>query len=99
MPGKSILAALVVLFGNLADAGAQTVPEATRGELLYSTHCIACHTAQVHWRNNKLVTDWTSLQSQVRRWQGVSKLAWSNEDIAQVARFLNARYYHFPAQD
>ena len=90
---------LFVLFGNLADADTQPMRDATRGELLYSTHCIACHSAQVHWREKKLATDWTSLQSQVRRWQGVSRLGWSNEDIAEVARYLNALYYHYPAPD
>jgi mono/diheme cytochrome c family protein len=91
-----ILAILFVSFGNLADAYAQPMSDAARGELLYSTHCIACHTAEVHWREKKLVTDWTSLQSEVRRWQGVSGLGWSNEDIAEVARYLNALYYHYP---
>ena len=90
---RSILAALFVLFGNLADAGAQQVRDATRGELLYSTHCIACHNAQVHWREKKLVTDWTSLQSEVRRWQVISGLGWSKEDIAEVARYLNDLHY------
>jgi len=33
----------------------------SRGELLYSTHCIACHTAQVHWRDKKQATDWELL--------------------------------------
>ncbi len=96
---RSILAVLFVLFSNLADAGAQPMRDATRGELLYSTHCIACHSAQVHWREKKLVTDWTSLQSQVRRWQGVARLRWSNEDIAEVARYLNALHYRYPTPD
>jgi len=87
------------LCGNLADADAQPMRHATRGELLYSTHCIACHTAEVHWREKKLVTDWTSLQAEVRRWQAVSGLGWSNEDIAEVARHLNALYYHYPTPD
>jgi hypothetical protein len=88
---------LLVLFGNFANAEvARPIPDATRGGLLYSTHCIACHTTQVHWREKKLATDWTSLQSQVRRWQGVSKLGWSNEDIEEVARYLNVMYYHYP---
>ena len=26
----------------------------SRGELLYSTHCIACHTSQMHWRDKKV---------------------------------------------
>jgi mono/diheme cytochrome c family protein len=96
---RSMLAVLFALFGNLADANAQPMRDATRGELLYSTHCIFCHSAQVHWREKKLVTDWTSLQSQVRHWQGVSGLGWSNEDIAEVARYLNALHYRYPTPD
>ncbi len=37
----------------------------TRGELLYSTHCVTCHTTQVHWRGNKQAYDWDSLKFQV----------------------------------
>jgi len=95
----SILAMLLVLSGNLAQADALPMRDATRGELLYSTHCITCHSAQVHWREKKLVTDWTSLQSQVRRWQGVSELGWNNEDIVEVARYLNALHYHYSTPD
>jgi mono/diheme cytochrome c family protein len=96
---RSIFAVLFVLSGNSADADAQTMRDATRGELLYSTHCIGCHGTQVHWRDKSLVTDWTSLQSQVSRWQGVSGLKWSNEDIAEVARYLNGLHYHYPAPE
>ncbi len=94
---RLMLAALFVLFGNFANAEeAQPIPDAARGELLYSTHCIACHTTQVHWREKKLATNWASLQSEVRRWQGISKLGWGNEDIEEVARYLNVIYYHYP---
>lgn len=96
---RSILVVLFGLFGNLAAVGAEPARDASRGELLYSTHCIACHTAQVHWRNKKLATDWTTLQAQVRRWQGNTSLGWGEADIAEVARYLNALYYHYPAPD
>ena len=76
---------------------AQPAPSATRGELLYNTHCIACHTTQVHWREQKLASDWPSLERQVRRWSGNSGLAWSNEEVADVVRYLNVTYYRFPA--
>jgi mono/diheme cytochrome c family protein len=81
-------------------AGGQQQParaQATRGELLYSTHCIACHTAQIHWRAKKRVVDWASLKVEVRRWAGNGGLAWSDEEVIDVARYLNATIYRFPA--
>ena len=59
-------------------------------------HCIACHSAQVHWRDKKLATDWISLQAEVRRWQKFSELKWSDGDVSVVARYLNALYYRYP---
>jgi mono/diheme cytochrome c family protein len=80
-----------------AAAAAQPVPgsDASRGELLYKTHCIGCHTTQVHWRAKKLASDWVSLKAQVGRWQTNTGLGWSDEEIADVTRYLNTRYYHF----
>ncbi len=61
----------------------------SRGELLYSTHCIACHTTQMHWRDSRAATNWSSLVFQVRRWQGAASLGWSDSDILEVSRYLN----------
>lgn len=85
---------------GLAFAGAiaaqPTLPDdGSRGRLLYATHCIACHNTQVHWRARRLARDWTTLRAQVRDWQRQGGLAWPDGDIADVARYLNALYYHF----
>lgn len=77
-------------------ASAQPAPSETRGELLYSTHCVACHTTQIHWRNDRQAFDWDSLKFQVRRWQGNAGLAWNDADIAEVSRYLNEIIYHYP---
>jgi mono/diheme cytochrome c family protein len=90
-----MVATLMALSGLGAGAHAQTVPEASRGELLYANHCITCHTTQVHWGRNKVATDLQTLQSAVRRWQAISGLGWSDGDIADVARYLNALHYRF----
>ncbi|GAB4569230.1 MAG: hypothetical protein Tsb007_46080 [Rhizobacter sp.] len=68
----------------------------SRGELLYTTHCVACHGTQIHWREKRLVTDWGSLLVQVRRWQANAALGWAEEDVVQVARHLNDTIYRFP---
>ena len=68
----------------------------SRGELLYTTHCVACHGTQIHWRDKRLATDWASLLVQVRRWQATAALGWNDDDVVQVARHLNDTVYRFP---
>lgn len=94
-----MLAALFLSLGQLARADAQPTVDGQLGQLLYSTHCNACHTERMHWREKRLVSDWTSLRSQVRRWQEFAGLGWRNEEIDAVARYLNGLYYHVPAPD
>jgi mono/diheme cytochrome c family protein len=79
-----------------ASALAQPAPASTRGQLLYATHCIECHSTQMHWRDARQALDWASLKAQVRRWQGNAALGWSDADIAEVARHLNDTIYHYP---
>ena len=68
----------------------------SRGELLYTTHCVSCHTTQVHWRADKQAYDWGSLRFQVSRWQGNAGLQWREADITEVSRYLNEIIYRFP---
>ena len=96
--GLVCCAAITAAVSTLAQA--QTTPESisTRGELLYSTHCIECHTTQIHWRANRQALDWDTLKFQVRRWQGVLSLGWTESDADDVARYLNDTIYRFPRQ-
>lgn len=86
-----------LLLALAGSAFAQTAPP-QRGELLYENHCGGCHGQQMHWRAQKAVTDWPSLRVMVRRWQGVAQLGWSDDEIDDVARHLNRRYYRFAEQ-
>lgn len=89
---RSALVLLIALgAGGAGSAAAQAAP--TRGQLLYETHCRACHSTQMHWREKRQVTDWASLVAQVRRWQGETNLNWSAADIDAVAHHLNGAIY------
>ena len=90
---------LTALAGASLLAHSQAAPDATRGQLLYTTHCIACHTTQMHWRDDRKAKDWDSLKVHVRRWQGNAGLQWDDADIAEVARHLNDTIYRFPQTD
>jgi hypothetical protein len=89
--------ACATMIATATVALAQSAPSASRGELLYNTHCISCHSTEIHWRDQKLATDWAGLVRQVRRWAGNTGLAWSEEEVVDVARYLNATIYRFAA--
>jgi|APLow6443716910_1056828.scaffolds.fasta_scaffold379133_2 mono/diheme cytochrome c family protein len=96
---RSLLTVLFFLFATHVVAEEPRTYVASRGELLYSTSCIGCHSTQVHWRNKRLATDWTHLLSEVRHWEGFSQLAWTDDDVVEVAKYLNAMHYHYAASD
>ena len=89
----SLLVAAVAL-----PAQTPITPAPSRGELLYQTHCVACHDKQVHWRDHKIVTDWTILTAEVRRWASNVGLRWPDATVEEVVRYLNATIYRFPDQ-
>ena len=79
-----------------AESGTKIDTTRGRGAMLYDNNCIQCHTQQIHWREKKIATDWENLIAQVDRWQRVSGLEWSKNDIKEVSRYLNGEYYHYP---
>ena len=95
---STILAALALVAALAVVAAAQAQPASApgRGELLYATHCIACHDAQIHWRDGKQARDWNSLKAEVRRWQAIGQLGWDESDIDEVTGYLNRTVYRYP---
>jgi len=89
---KVLCAATLAATG--ASASAQSAP--SRGELLYTTHCVACHNTQLHWRERRQATDWDTLKAQVRHWQARVLLNWDEADVIEVTRHLNDTIYRFP---
>lgn len=98
MRTSSLTACAATLLAILLTAGvAGGQPRApSRGELLYQTHCVACHDKQVHWRARKIVADWAGLAAEVRRWEANLDLGWNDEAVAEVTRYLNRLFYRFP---
>jgi cytochrome c553 len=97
--GAGITRILFVVLGwlvlQLAGAAA-FAQSADRGHLLYTTHCVECHTTRMHWREQRLARDMPSLRAQVARWQAAANLQWSESDIEAVAQHLNSTIYRFP---
>jgi hypothetical protein len=92
--GVAVCATAILLVAP--PSRAQTAPAPSRGQLLYATHCVACHDTHKHWRDQRVVRDWAGLLGQVRHWQRTEHLQWDDTDIEEVARYLNDRFYKLP---
>jgi len=98
MRSKRLLPPLLILVAACSTAAVHAQATSSRGDLLYTTHCVECHNTQMHWRDQRLVRDFDSLKAWVRHWQGEARLDWPEDDVEAVARHLNATIYHFPQQ-
>ena len=89
---RALLGWLAVAFlgGGLMPAGAV---EFDRGRALYELHCRVCHEDWAHTREGRLVNSLEALRARVASWSVHSGLQWGAEDIAEVTRYLNRRFY------
>jgi|1185.fasta_scaffold1437209_1 hypothetical protein len=78
------------------DPGKEPRPDTTHGRALYDTACDKCHSQNIHWRDRRQATSWTTLVKEVTRWQRNASQRWEQADINDVAAYLNERFYHFP---
>lgn len=79
-------------------AGAPSAAPATqdgKAKALVENNCIKCHGSEVYTRPDRKVTSRDGLDRQVRRCETALELTWFDEDIADVAGYLNQHYYRF----
>jgi len=93
---RGLLVMAMAATAALAVAQPEVPPAPTRGHMLYATHCIECHNAQMHWRARQQARDWNTLRMEVDRWQAAAQLGWGEADIDDVTRHLNDTIYQFP---
>ena len=72
--------------------------DAERGRLLYENHCTSCHTSTVHVRDQRKSKKPAEVRAWILRWSEELKLSWREDELADVYRHLNNRYYKFPVE-
>lgn len=89
IPALCIAAALTVA------AGAEAA-DTDRGKALYESRCDTCHETSVHSRAVRSARTFDHIRAFVSRWDRELGGVWTTEEINEVARYLNERYYHYP---
>lgn len=83
---------LALAYAHLALAQV-TLPDIERGRLLYDNHCIVCHGRSVHARPARTPPTHAELRSIIEQWQQAEGLRWSEQEIVDVAAFLERVVY------
>lgn len=85
--------AAFVLAGAAAPAAAG---DAQRGRMLYETHCLQCHSEGISTREQKIAGSYPEVKAQVVRWYRNIRLNWTPDEVEDVSRYLNERFYRYP---
>ncbi len=96
------LSPILLLSVLLAGTTTAQAADVKHGEELHAKNCITCHSSltrgkptSLYTRANRRVTSREGLTKQVRRCELSLGLKWFDEDIDDVAEYLNESYYHF----
>ena len=66
-----------------------------RGKELHQQHCRRCHQQEVYTRAERIVENFPALRERVSQCELSNNLLWFDEEIDDVAGFLNREYYEF----
>ncbi|MCK5877540.1 MAG: hypothetical protein KAG43_07890 [Candidatus Marithrix sp.] len=77
----------------------EKVPEEPAGKQLHNSECISsCHTPKLYTSENHKVKDFTHLNTFVQMCATNLNKSWFEEDVADVANYLNTEYYKFSVE-
>ncbi|MCP3871407.1 MAG: cytochrome c [Gammaproteobacteria bacterium] len=79
----------------LLSAGPSMAFDGAAGKELADENCYSCHGNDVYTRDNRMVKSRPNLSKQVRRCELTLGLKWFDEDVEDVAGYLNQQFYKF----
>ena len=94
-----LMAAAAVATGLGFLSGSAGAADLQRGQLLYETQCVTCHDSVLHLRNERQAHSFADVQERVRQWAKFQNSGWGEEEIDDVADYLNAIFYRYPCPD
>lgn len=90
-----MLRAVVTALLIVAGIGVSQAADIHAGKALTDEHCYQCHGTEVYTRADRKVESLDALGRQVKRCELALGLKWFDEEIENVATYLNQDYYKF----
>lgn len=97
---KNLTTVLAILMINFTfDITPAQSADPQRGLMLYETQCTGCHDSLFHLTGPRKAQNYAEILVEISRWAEAIELEWTNEEIADVADYLNTKLYKYPCLD
>ena len=68
------------------------------GKLLHDENCLRCHDESKYLRKNRIIKNFQQLHERIRQCELTTELTWFDEEVDDVAAYLNNQFYHFDTE-
>ena len=65
------------------------------GKSLHDENCLRCHNESKYIRKNRMIKNFQQLHERIKQCELMAELTWFDEEIDDVAAYLNTEFYHF----
>ncbi len=90
---KKYIAITAICFVTATVHAGETT--ATTGKKLHAENCLSCHKPELYIKAERKVTSKDKLSTQVHMCVSQLQLAWFDEEIESVTKYLNNEFYNF----
>lgn len=91
---RLVMACVAMMSFGLAHAADLILGDAAKGKELHNRDCVACHDSSVYTRQNRIKT-LSGLEQRVRMCSEMLNKGYSEDDQANIVKYLNDTYYKF----
>lgn len=89
---KGILVKLIIMMSFTFPVNAVDIEN---GKQLHDENCLRCHDETKYTREKRLVNSFHELRTRIRDCELMAEAAWFDEEIDDVAAYLNQAFYRF----
>ena len=65
------------------------------GKSLHDENCLRCHDESKYTREDRMIKNFQQLHERIKQCELMAELTWFDEEIDDVAAYLNDQFYHF----
>jgi len=91
----NILSTLLLAATLTAASSLSMAADINHGKSLHQANCTSCHDDSIYTRKDRRINTRGALDLQIRHCEQALSLQWFDEDVDDVAAYLNDSYYKF----